>query len=248
MINPWYITGFSDGEGCFHLAVNKHKRFKHGYSLGAVFKIHLHSRDLALLEKIQRYFGVGKIYKLKRGTIQFQVTSIQELKVIIDHFDKFPLVSSKWADYILFKQGVELILNKAHLTQEGIRKFLSLKASMNWGLPESLVATFPDIVAEDRPLKDYNNIPHPFWLTGFIDAEGCFMLKKVNTSITGAGIHLIFQITQHVRDVVLMEIIMKFLGCGIIYNYREGVDLRVTKISDIMEKLYPCLMNTLYKE
>ena len=34
---------------------------------------------------------------------------------------------------------------------------------------------------------------------------------------------------------------MKFLGCGIIYNYREGVDLRVTKISDIMEKIIPLL-------
>ena len=72
-------------------------------------------RDLALLEKIQRYFGVGKIYVLKGGTIQFQVSSIQELKVIIDHFDKYPLVTSKWADYILFKQGVELILNKAKI-------------------------------------------------------------------------------------------------------------------------------------
>jgi len=30
-----------------------------------------------------------------------------------------------------------------------------------------------------------------------------------------------------------MEIIIKFLGCGIIYNYKEGVDFRVTKISDI---------------
>lgn len=48
-LDPWYITGFSDGEGCFILAVNKHKRFKLGYSLGAIFQIHLHSRDLALL-------------------------------------------------------------------------------------------------------------------------------------------------------------------------------------------------------
>jgi len=45
-LDPWYITGFSDGEGCFLLAVNKHKRFKLGYSLGAIFQIHLHSRDL----------------------------------------------------------------------------------------------------------------------------------------------------------------------------------------------------------
>ena len=78
-------------------------------------------------------------------------------------------------------------------------------------------------------------------MTGFIDAEGCFMIKKVNTSTTGSRIHLYFQISQHVRDADLMEIIMKFLDCGIIYNYREGVDFRVTKISDIMEKIIPLL-------
>lgn len=94
-INPWFVTGFSDGEGCFHLAVNKHKRFKQGYSLGAVFKIHLHNKDLALLEKLKTYFGVGKIYELKRGTVQFQVSSIEDLKVIISHFDKYPLITSK---------------------------------------------------------------------------------------------------------------------------------------------------------
>ncbi len=92
----------------------------------------------------------------------------------------------------------------------------------------------------NRPTKD-PEIPHPFWLTGLIDAEGCFMLKKVNTSVTGSGIHLYFQITQHVRDVVLMEKIKKFLDCGIIYNYKEGVDFRVSKISDIMEKIIPLL-------
>ena len=237
LINPWYITGFSDGEGCFHLAVNKHKRFKHGYSLGVSFKIHLHSRDLALLEKIKSYFGVGNIYKLKKGSIQYQITSINELKVIIDHFDKYPLVTSKWADYLLFKQGVELIQNKEHLTQEGLIKFLAIKASMNWGLSSNLVEAFPDIIPVERPLNQDYIIPHPFWLTGLIDAEGCFMIKKVNSSsVTGSGAHLDFQITQHVRDANLMDSIAKLLDCGLIYKYREGVDFRVTKISDIMEK------------
>ena len=63
------------------------------------------------------------------------------------------------------------------------------------------------------------------------------MIKKVNSSsVTGSGAHLDFQITQHVRDANLMDSIAKLLDCGLIYKYREGVDFRVTKISDIMEK------------
>lgn len=242
LIDSWYTTGFIDGEGCFHLAANKHKRFKHGYSLGVLFKIHLHSRDLALLEKIKNHFGVGHIYKLKTGSVQYQVTSINELNVIINHLDKYPLVTSKRADYLLFKQGVKLIQNKEHLTQEGLIKFLAIKASMNWGLSSNLVEAFPDIVPVERPFNQDYIIPHSFWLTGFIDAEGCFMIKKVNSSsVTGSGAHLFFQITQHIRDANLMDSIAKFLDCGLIYKYREGVDFRVSKISDIMGKIIPLL-------
>lgn len=240
-LDPWYITGFSDGEGCFLLAVNKHKRFKLGYSLGAVFQIHLHSRDLALLERVKDYFGVGKVYVEKNGSIQYKVSSIKDLRVIIDHFDRYPLVTSKWADYILFRQGVELMERKAHLSVEGLNEFLALKASVNWGLSESLVAAFPDIVPVGRSGKNPVIPSSNWWLSGLIDAEGCFMIKKVDSQSKGQRIHVFFQITQHVRDINLMENITKFLDCGRLYEYRDGVDLRVTKILDVTEKIIPLL-------
>jgi len=240
-LDPWYVTGFSDGEGCFLLAINKHKRFKLGYSLGAIFQIHLHSRDLALLEMIKSYFGVGKIFVEKNGSIQYKVSSIKDLRVIVDHFDRYPLVTCKWADYILFRQGVELMERKAHLSVEGLKEFLALKASINWGLSESLLAAFPDIVAVARPRKNPVIPSSNWWLSGLIDAEGCFMIKKVDSQSKGQRIHVFFQITQHVRDVNLMENITKFLDCGRLYEYREGVDLRVTKILDVTEKIIPLL-------
>lgn len=55
VLKPFFITGFTDAEGCFHIGINKHSRFKQGYSVEAVFKIHLHQKDLALLEMIQTY-------------------------------------------------------------------------------------------------------------------------------------------------------------------------------------------------
>jgi hypothetical protein len=241
-INPWYITGFSDAESCFHLAVNKHKTFKSGYSLGAVFKIHLHEKDLALLKKIKKFFGVGEIYTLKKGTIQYQVASVKELKVIINHFNKYPLITSKRSDFILFKQGVELILKKEHLTEEGLRKFLVIKASINKGLSSNLKTAFPGILPAKRPLIENLKIPNQYWLTGLIEGEGCFMIKKLNSlSITGSGVHLCFQVTQHIRDTYLMESLIKFLDCGNIYKAREGVDFRVSSIFDIMEKIIPFL-------
>jgi len=45
-----------------------------------------------------------------------------------------------------------LILNKEHLTMEGLRKIVSIKATMNRGLSEELKAAFPKIIPIARPL------------------------------------------------------------------------------------------------
>ena len=43
--------------------------------------------------------------------------------MIIDHFDKYPLITQKRADFILFKSIVEMLNRKEHLTEEGLRSF-----------------------------------------------------------------------------------------------------------------------------
>jgi len=67
------------------------------------FLINLHKKDKALLEAIKVFFGVGKFDKDDSKSIGFVVSSIKELEVIIKHFDKYPLLTQKQADYLLFK-------------------------------------------------------------------------------------------------------------------------------------------------
>lgn len=240
-LKHFYITGFTDGEGCFHLGINSHCKYKFGYSLGAVFKIHIAKKDLAILEEIQSYFGVGKIYKLGKGSIQYQVSSIKELGVIIDHFDKYPLITDKEADYILFKRGLQILQNKEHLTLEGFRDFVAIKASINKGLSPELKAAFPDVIPVERPLVQDKKILDPFWLAGFIEGEGCFLVNISDspTHKLGSKVELRFQITQHNRDALLMESLVKYLDCGKVFRSREAVDFVVTKFSDITEKIIP---------
>ncbi len=103
--------------------------------------IHIHKKEKALLELIQSYLGGGRIYD-QADEIQLRVSSIKELKTIINHFEKYPLISQKWADYILFKQIVNLMVNKEHLTHEGLRKIVAIRALMNLGLSEKLKEAF----------------------------------------------------------------------------------------------------------
>ena len=87
-----------------------------GYQVQAMFKINLHN-DSDLLCQINDYFGVGSITSHGSTTLQYTVKSLQNLSIIISHFDKYPLISQKWADYELFKLAVSLLKNKQHLTK-----------------------------------------------------------------------------------------------------------------------------------
>ena len=118
------------------------------------FTIVLSSRDEALLERIKNFFDVGTITKHRAQSIQFSVFSIKDLAKIIYHFEKYPLITQKRADYEFFKQIFYLIERREHLTFEGLKKIVDIKASMNLGLSEKFKEAFPasTVVPVDRPV------------------------------------------------------------------------------------------------
>ena len=127
----------------------------------ASFQIRLHSKDKALLEQIKSYFCAGRIYKQESESVQLRVESVKDLAKVLDHFDRYLLITQKRADYELFKQAVELLQNKKHLTMEGLRKIVGIKASINKGLSEELKAAFPDTISVPRPLVKDQEIKDP---------------------------------------------------------------------------------------
>jgi hypothetical protein len=73
-----------------------------------VFAIHTHIKDIDLLRKIQSFFNVGVIVESKKtNSVKYTVNSIKDLiNVIIPHFDKYPLLTQKSADFLLFKSAL----------------------------------------------------------------------------------------------------------------------------------------------
>jgi hypothetical protein len=118
------------------------------------FSIELKGADLALLNKIQTFFGIGSIRIDKRyGHYLYSVSSLKDLiNVIIPHFDKYQLLTQKRADFILFKLVVDLMSQKEHLTLEGFHKIVAIRASMNLGLTTILTEAFPNIIPVPRPV------------------------------------------------------------------------------------------------
>ena len=92
-LDPYWVTGFIDGEGCFSIRIRKSSNTKIGWIVEATFSIGLHQKDRMVLELLKFYFGVGNIYKHGKDNVQYRVSSLQDLIKIIDHFDKYPLIT-----------------------------------------------------------------------------------------------------------------------------------------------------------
>jgi hypothetical protein len=241
ILNPWFITGLTDAEGCFTMSVGKNDKSKVGWAVKLSFQIGLHNKDRALLEQIQSYFKVGNISKHGSNMLHFRVESVKDLAKLINHFDKYPLITKKHAEYILFKKAYLIMLNKVHLTEDGLAKFVGIKASLNKGLSNTLNLAFPNIPVIDKLTRIDIKIPSPQWLVGFASGEGCFFIKIIKSinSRQGFSVQLIFQLTQHTRDEWLMRSLIDYLNSGIVFKNKETYVFQVTKFSDITEKFVP---------
>jgi hypothetical protein len=111
-----------------------------------------------LLEQIKSYFGVGEIYKQGEDAHVYRVSSVKDLAVIVRHFDKYPLITQKQADYLLFKRAFEIISRKEHLTEDGLRKIVAIKGSTNKGFPDALKVAFPTTELVQRPKVDNQEV------------------------------------------------------------------------------------------
>ena len=219
--------------------VTKDSRKTTGWRVRVIFSIALHKNDMDLLLQIKSYFGgVGNIVKERDNSLVYRVYNLNQIAtVILRHFDHFPLITQKRADYFLFSQVVKLMENGTHLTCEGLEKVLAFKASLNKGLTPVLKAAFPNVIPVMRPSGLEQKISNPYWLAGFTSGEGCFDISVVKSR----NVEIRFRVTQHTRDETLLVCLISYLGCG---HYSKGKgknygQYKTSKFSDIAHKIIP---------
>lgn len=205
-LDPWFITGFSDAEGSFIISISRCDNIKMKWRVSAYFSIHIHSKDVLLLELIHKSLGVGKLRKNNENTVLLRVSDIQELQVIIDHFKKYPLVSAKYLDFLLFEECYNIIKEKGYLTKEGFQRILELRATLNKGLSPELNDAFPDIKPETKLDYVFKGIPDPSWISGFVTGDSTFSVSiEKSTSRIGKRVRLIFGTCLHIREKDLLK-------------------------------------------
>jgi len=134
----YWITGFTDGEGCFSIAVIKNKTTKFGKQIFPEFVVTQGAKSLTALEKIKNFFSCGNIFINKRydnhneNLYRYCVRSLGELNVkILPFFRKYPLQTYKQKDFLIFEKVVKMMIKKKHLTEKGRKEVLAIISEMN---------------------------------------------------------------------------------------------------------------------
>jgi len=78
--------------------------------------------------------GIGSIHLASnRDMVNYSIDLIKDLNNLITYLEKYPLLTQKAADFLLFKKAVELVNDKAHLTVESLNSIRKIKSGMNTG-------------------------------------------------------------------------------------------------------------------
>ena len=132
-LDPWFVTGLVEGEGCFMVSFSFRRKLKVGIETRPSFSVSLNQRDLELLKQLHAYFDCGSIrYSRSDRTYKYESRSVADLtRRIIPHFERYPLVGSKGHDFLIFADICRKARANEHLNGTILRTIIEMAYEMN---------------------------------------------------------------------------------------------------------------------
>ena len=133
-LDAQWIVGFVDGEGCFHVGINRHSDLKTGYQVLPEFTVVQHSRDVQVLHALKAHFGCGVVRSNHGDRMAYRVRSLEHLvERILPFFIEHPLKTKKNVAFRKFRRVCLMMARGDHLTDEGLEKIREIAEGMNRG-------------------------------------------------------------------------------------------------------------------
>ena len=128
-----YLAGFADGEGSFNVSLRK--RTDHTIGWQVVLTFNVSQKESYILSQFKKTLGCGRLQSRKDGVYYYVVSNPRSLNErIIPFFSKFRFLSQKKKrDFAIFRKITQLVMNKSHLTKEGLREIIALRENLNKG-------------------------------------------------------------------------------------------------------------------
>lgn len=207
-LNPMWVTGITDGEGNFSVYVTKGEKPK----VTLTFKVDQKEDSAGILYDLVRFFDCGKVVLDSRGFKSFKVSSLTDIvNVILPHFDKYSLVTSKQLNYLAFKKIALIMDNKSNVSNIDLDLILAILSSMN--SRRSFVEKWMYFNYSSLSVLD------PNWVQAFIDGEGSFQFgiaDRISRGSTYVATTPTLEIAQNTHDVKVLELIKQYFEAGYI--------------------------------
>ena len=135
VLDPNWIVGFVDGEGCFCVSVRRNPMMRRhgGWQLQPMFHVYQHQDHREVLEAMISFFGCGRLRPKgpRSNVLAFAVESLRDLEAaVLPFFYEYPL-AIKGADFEAFAVIVRSMRAKEHLTRSGFERVVRLAYGMN---------------------------------------------------------------------------------------------------------------------
>jgi hypothetical protein len=135
-LDNYWLSGFSDADASFQIKlITRLNRNIPEVRLN----FQIDQKKDYLLNLIKDFLGGNIGYRKNQDTFYYGSTSFGSAKKVINYFDRYHLLSSKYLNYLKWRKTYILIQNKEHLNSVGLEKIIILKNSMNKNNIDKLV-------------------------------------------------------------------------------------------------------------
>lgn len=130
-LSPDWVVGFTDGEGCFFVGINRNPNTSTGYQVLPEFVIVQHKRDIQVLYALKRFFGCGVVRPNHGDRYAYRVRDLKGLRKVCDFFLSHPLKTKKRIDFLRFHRIVAMMERGDHLRFDGLMEIVRIAIKMN---------------------------------------------------------------------------------------------------------------------
>lgn len=131
-LDNYWLAGFTQADGCFHISVVKSKTHNTGYSVRLEYSIK--QNDKLPLELLYKELEMGNLSQYHSNIWCYKSSGFKTAFSLINYFDKYNLFAGKYISYLKFRKVYIMITEGKHLDDKGVKKIISIATK---GSPET---------------------------------------------------------------------------------------------------------------
>ncbi len=130
-LDPDWVVGFVDGEGCFCVSINPQSETIPGYQVVPEFRVVQTGHNVQVLYALKRFFRCGTVRRTGEDRYELRIRKLPCLQEVVAFFERHPLKTRKNVDFRKFARVVRLMSEERHLDPEGLIQIVRIALSMD---------------------------------------------------------------------------------------------------------------------